>query len=137
MFVVVVVGVGLCRYLPQCLTGSFFSGSIIPGHWYVYVDSSATNRSYKHSSNTITGTDCFVSNNAGRYILEPAERAAVHVPLSQYLLLLYHITWHVPTVLQYMQSYLCNPFPSLPRQGMLRGMPYLAYSERGRSFWRV
>ena len=29
------------------------------------------------------------------------------------------------------------PFPSLPRQRMLRGMPYPANSEWGRSFWRV
>ena len=42
--------------------------------------------------NILTVTDCCASYHADRYILEPAERAAVHVPLSQYayFLLSYH-----------------------------------------------
>ena len=115
VFVVVIIGIGQCTYRSQSATGILCSVPIIPGsigsssRVQQFVRTSIVYGSIRTGHNLQLVTDCCVPYIAERLILliEPAEGASVHVPLSQYayLLLSYNITWHF-TALMHMQSHL-------------------------------
>ena len=102
--------IGLCTYLLH---------AVCDRHFLLRTDHPriAANHSYKHRvqqhsyKNTLSyGLLCALHCWP---ILEPAERAPVHVPLSQYayLMLSYHITWHFKAVLLYIHAVIsCDVF---------------------------
>ena len=72
-FVVVVIGIGICTYLPQCVIGIFCSGPIIPGSIFSLtrvqrkqIARTSVVYSSVRTEHTYSSSDCCVSYAADR-----------------------------------------------------------------------